>query len=282
MKSSMRELEGLQLNGIYFFKAPVTKIQSKLCNRKECQFIVISGGSYKAFIPGIQKPVLAGPGDVLFWRTGETRIEENDPSNLTKCFSIYFLWPDPPASLPNCCKDYNLLISRLADILLDIKDIVFKPELIRPLSNAYITAMAAEYMRLAQLAEDRIVNNVAKYIEEHMSENIRLKDLAKHIGLEIHHFGRKYKALTGRTPMYDVKHRKVEHAKGMLFLEPRRSLSNIAERVGIRDAFRLSRLINRYTGLSAREIRKQYKTTQKAVKARNKRKRNRRRAVLNA
>ena len=250
------------MEGIYFFKAPERKIRSKCCNETECQFIVITAGSYKAFIPQEKKDFTAGPGDVVFWRAGEVRFEENDPYNPTKCFSIYFSWPNPPDSLPHFCYDYNHLISLLAEILLDIKDIVYKPDLIKPLSNAYLTTIAAEYIRLTRLNEDELVNKVAKYVEEHMSEPIRLSDLAKYVGLEVHHFGRKYKALTGRTPMYDVKHRKVEHAKGMLILEPRRTLANIAERVGIKDAFRLSRLIKRYTRLTAREIRKQYKFSQ--------------------
>jgi len=270
-KSSIQIFEGLNLEGIYFFKAPSRKILSKCLNNKYCQFIVILSGSYKAYPENKKADIVAGPGDIIFWYAGEKRVEENDLSNPTKCFSIYFEWPNPVISLPNCCKDRTLLISRLSEILLEIKGISYMPDLIRPLSNAYLTAIVAEYIRSSQLNKDPLVNEVAKYVEEHMSEPIKLADLAKHVGLEAHHFGRKYKALTGHTPMYDVKHRKIEHAKGMLLLKPYRTLANIAERVGIRDAFRLSRLISRYTGLSAREIRKQHKLVSKFVKKTKKR-----------
>ena len=95
-----------------------------------------------------------------------------------------------------------------------------------------------------------------------MAESLTLGQLACHVGLEKHHFGRKYKALTGITPMRAVRRRKAEHARRMilsgtlLMNDPLLNLRNIAKRVGVRDEHQMSRLLTRYVGGSVRELKR--------------------------
>jgi hypothetical protein len=53
-----------------------------------------------------------------------------------------------------------------------------------------------------------------------------------------------------------VWHRKAAYAKHILLLTPSRTLSNVAGFVGVRDASKLSRLLTRHAGASARDIKK--------------------------
>ncbi len=124
------------------------------------------------------------------------------------------------------------------------------------LGSTYLNAILAEYISLADASESDLESIVMNYAETHMCHRIRLSDLANHVGLTVTHFSRSYKKQTGRSPIRDVQQRKAAHAKMILLQHPRRSLRDVATRVGVRDATTLGRLLKRHTGVTARDIRK--------------------------
>lgn len=123
-------------------------------------------------------------------------------------------------------------------------------------ADAYASAILAEFICRARAMENAMLDRVAKYTEEHIRGPIRLADLARCVGLEKNHFGRKYKQLTGRTPIQDVKRRKAAYAKHILLLTPTRTLRSVGSYIGVQNTSTLSRLFTRYAGASVRDIKR--------------------------
>ncbi len=245
-----------KLLSIHRFTSPAKAVRTRRVDER-AELIVITGGVYRAFQPGqrSREPLIeARAGDVVYWPEGCERDEENDPANPTRCVAVYFRWADPMPELPSLVHDNQQLIRMLADTLVAMKDAMPPPP--PALRNGYLVGMLAEYARLSRLLVGHLEREVARYAEEHMSEPIRVGELARHFGLGKHHFGRKYKAQTGRTPMADVRRIKAEHARGMLATDTRFHLKEIAPRIGVRDEHQVSRLIKRCIGEPVRELRK--------------------------
>ncbi len=190
----------------------------------------------------------------MFWPIGSEDTDESESGRPLRCISIYLRWPHAPPDLPFVVRDTNHVIDLLANRLLDAAHDPAGRARLGASLDAYLAAMLAEYVALARTAADDMLARVTQFIEGNIHRPIRLEELARHAGLEKHHFGRKYKQLTGRTPIQDVKRRKAAYAKHILLLTPGRTLSNIAGLVGVRDASKLSRLLTRHAGASARDI----------------------------
>lgn len=248
---------GLVCKGAHYFHAPSQRVFSRRMEA-DAQLIVILAGTYEAIyeVGTTKKTMRTAAGDIVYWPPGKPRTEANDPTQPTRCISVYFEWPGAPTEPPYAVRDYHRVITHLGNELLAVKNVPAPQGPAHALSDAYLGAMMAEYVRLAQLAQDNIASRVVRYIEEHMSDPVRLTDIARHVGLEVHHFGRKYKALTGVTPMQEVRRRKAQHARGMLMSIASPTLRAIAPRVGIRSESQLSRLLSRYAGTTARELKK--------------------------
>jgi AraC-like DNA-binding protein len=161
-----------------------------------------------------------------------------------------------PANLPFLVRDTEHAIDLLANRLLARAHDPLRNGVLDAVAHAYMAAMLAEFITLAEVAADDLIARVTHYTEEHMREPIRRAELARHVGMDPHHFGRKYRELTGRTPVQDVRRRKAAYAKHVLTLSPHFPLSKVAKLAGIRDAAKLSRLLKQYTGVSAREIKR--------------------------
>jgi AraC-like DNA-binding protein/uncharacterized RmlC-like cupin family protein len=220
-----------------------------------CEIVVMLSGIYRAFLGGRRdEPIEAGPGDVLWWPMGVERIEENDPARPTQCMAIYFDWPAAPVGLPYLVRDRSGTIRLLAERLLSLRD--YPLPLPPAVGHSYLAAILAEFVRQAGLAEDSLVARVARYIEEHMFESFTLKELAAHVGLERHHFGRKYAALTGQPPMRHVRQRRAEHALSMILSMPNLNLKDAVGGCGARDAYQLRRLLKTHFGIPIRDLRK--------------------------
>jgi AraC-like DNA-binding protein len=254
-KSSTLRNFRVQFLSIHFFKSPSRYVSTRRSG-EPAEVIVMLGGVYRARIvdKDSSKLLEARSGDIVYWPTGAERVEENDPQQPIRCVALYFEWRNPPEGLPFAVRDHEGIVRILAERLLSLRD--YPLPLPPAVSNAYLSAILAEYVRLVGLIEDGLVAQVARYTEEHMSEPFALKALASYVGLERHHFGRKYKTLTGQSPMQHVRRRRAEHALGLLMLRPKRSLKDVASRVGIGDEHHLRRLLRVLFGFSIRELRR--------------------------
>lgn len=241
---------------IHFFRSPATRTRSRR-QGDPAELIIMTKGIYRArsLSKDNPAPVEARAGDVIYWPPGADRVEENEPAQPTHCLALYFHWlGKPPPDFPRLVHDYDGIIRILGERLLAMRD---TPAILPPaIWDAYTTAILAECFRLATFMSDDLAARVARYIEEHIAAPIQLADLARHVGLERHYFGIKYKSLTGRSPMQHLRRRRVEHAITMLLATPTLKLKVVAARVGIGDERQLRRLIARHATTHIRALRR--------------------------
>jgi transcriptional regulator GlxA family with amidase domain len=84
----------------------------------------------------------------------------------------------------------------------------------------------------------------------------RVAELARLSGLSEPHFYRRFKLVTGSSPIDWLRRERINHARRRL-LESTDAIKQISEQVGYNDPFFFSRDFKRYTGVSPSEYRRQ-------------------------
>ena len=255
---STRNTRDVTMTEIVFFRGPSERVLSRMPGTNTTQMVVVVGGVYQGIVDtdtGRQR-IRAEAGDVVLLPPRTIRTEESERGRALRCIDLYFRWPRQPGDLPFRVRDANHVIDLLAHRLLELSHDPVRKGLLGSDANAYMAAICVEFMTLSVTAADDLLARVVHYTEEHMHQAVRLDDLAKYAGLEKHHFARKYKQLTGRTPIHDVLRRKALRARRQMLLNPGWTLAYVAPLVGLRDAPALSRLLRRYAGVSARDIKR--------------------------
>jgi AraC-like DNA-binding protein len=195
----------------------------------------------------------ARAGDVVFWPAGMSRTEHNDPDDPMHVLCVTFRWPHAPRDLPRMVHDRRRLITNVAQAMQSVMD-SFLPYRLAML-DAYAGTILGEYLRLADARHCELVEKVARYAIQHLRRRITLHELARHVGLETRYFGRRYKQLTGRTPMQDVARLRIEFAVGILHTRPELPLKAVAYHVGMANSHVLSRALRRHLKMTSRQIR---------------------------
>jgi len=88
---------------------------------------------------------------------------------------------------------------------------------------------------------------VREYIDLHIEEPIRLRDLAKVAGLSGMHFAAQFRAYTGISPSKFVTMQRIRHAK-VLLGDPRKTLADVALSVGFRTQAHFTTVFRRFVG----------------------------------
>jgi AraC-like DNA-binding protein len=93
------------------------------------------------------------------------------------------------------------------------------------------------------------VRRIARFIEEHLNEPIRLDALGKVVGLSRSHFARRFKLSFGEPPHAYLIRRRVEHACHLLLVSDL-ALAEIARASGFADQAHFTRSFRQRTGRS--------------------------------
>jgi len=99
---------------------------------------------------------------------------------------------------------------------------------------------------------------VASYIEDHLSERIRLVTLAGLVRLSQHHFCRAFKQSFGRPPHEYHVHRRIEQAK-VLLAEGAASVTDVGLTLGYAQTSSFSVAFRKMTGRTPSEYRREFK-----------------------
>lgn len=121
-----------------------------------------------------------------------------------------------------------------------------------------VPATAANTRRPLEAAQGGLsdfVRSVREYLQAHLGEATSLAELARHAGVSLSRLTHDYRRETGETPIQTLAQMRLRQAKGLL-LRGRR-LKEIARLTGFVDAFHLSRVFKRMTGVSPRQFRTQ-------------------------
>jgi len=88
---------------------------------------------------------------------------------------------------------------------------------------------------------------VRQYIEAHIEQPIRLRDLARAAGLSPMHFAAQFRAYTGMSPSEFVMTQRMETAR-VLLADPRKTLTDVAFSVGFRTQSHFTTTFHRFVG----------------------------------
>lgn len=105
-----------------------------------------------------------------------------------------------------------------------------------------------------KLHRDMAILQIQHWLEEHYTEKFRLEDVARHHGMSIRNFMRRFQSATGDKPLHYLQRLRVETAKNLL-ISSRKSIKTISYEVGYDDASFFARLFRQHTGLSPNQYR---------------------------
>jgi AraC family transcriptional regulator len=107
-------------------------------------------------------------------------------------------------------------------------------------------ASAASATQTAGLPQHKL-KRVQDYVENHLSESIRVDQLAAEVHMSPFHFARMFKKATGQPPHLYVVMRRVERAKALLG-DSEIELIQLAAQIGFRTQGHFTGVFRRYTG----------------------------------
>lgn len=101
---------------------------------------------------------------------------------------------------------------------------------------------------------DRSLFQAIEYIEHHLSESIKIQDLATHLGISKFHFSRLFKQSTGISPHQYVMQQRIELAKQLL-KKANLPITDIALNCGFNSHAHLTKYFRAMTGMTPRAYR---------------------------
>lgn len=104
-------------------------------------------------------------------------------------------------------------------------------------------------------AFDPVIAKAMRHIRDRFDQPLQIGEIARHVGLSRSGFEKKFKAVTGITPLNEIHRQRLNRAKHLL-VESSDSLQQVAERCGIKDPYQFSTFFKKNTGITPREYRK--------------------------
>lgn len=106
---------------------------------------------------------------------------------------------------------------------------------------------------------DREILKAQRFIEENIGGAVMLEAVARHAGMSLRNFKRRFKAATGETPLVYIQKLRMETARKVLERDDVR-IEVLAGMVGYEDMGFFRKLFSRYTGLSPSDYRQKFKS----------------------
>lgn len=207
------------------------------------EILVVLSGQLALTLPDGRRTLRAG--DVAAYPAGLRHVERSASSTPVDLVAIGLDAPALPGFL--LVHDRDARIRQLATWLSEGR---WLPEpLGARLRDAHAASLLAELARLAEPPGDQAVIRVREHLRRHLARAHNLAALARLAGLGRSAFCRRYRLATGRTPMDDLRHLRVQAAADLL-LATREPLQAIAAATGFCDVYHFSRLFSRKMGVS--------------------------------
>lgn len=215
------------------------KTHSHACH----EMIVIMRGKIHVRIG--EKNLQARTGDILFYPAGFIHIEQSDHNDPVE--SIFLGWEGDGRRFPLLAHDSRGRIRLMSRWLYEERQHPYPDS--RLLQEEIFKVILVEFLRVFTYKERALVRKTRDIMRDQLEKTISLDDLVKQVGMSKYHFLRKYKNLTGRTPMTDLRIIRVETARELI-LTTNLPLKAIAAKVGLANQYHLSRMFRRYLNLT--------------------------------
>ncbi|XOZ33392.1 GlxA family transcriptional regulator [Halomonadaceae bacterium KBTZ08] len=125
----------------------------------------------------------------------------------------------------------------------------------RSLARAFVMDMGRESqaaygsIHARRYHQDEAIMAVQDWLDNHLSEPVRMDELAAHFHMTPRTFKRRFRDATGDTPLHYLQQLRLEKAKKLLE-QPHRRLAEITRAVGYEDTSAFSRLFHARTGMT--------------------------------
>ena len=191
------------------------------------------------------------PGDLLFYHSGMPHRETSDETTPVNTFFIAFKGGDPVLDdFPLRMRDTDARVRQMVSWLVRDHRSGVAPKQQRALMEAVIKEMD----RLWSNPINPWLMDLRDFMRSRLPQKLYLADLAQQVSMSKFAFVRKYKRLSGRTPMQDLQRMRLNQARTML-LTSGLPVKAIAPEVGLGDEYQLSKLFRRHFRLSPTELR---------------------------
>ncbi len=210
--------------------------------------VVLSG---RMLLETAEQAVQAGPGDLLFYRAGHAHKETSDPREPVNTFFISFKATQAMVGdFALHLRDADTRIRQMVGWLVRDSRAGVPAVQLHPLLGAVLT----EVRRLQASPPDPWLEDLRRHMQQNLARPVYLDDLARHVRMSKFGLVRKFKRLSGRTPMLELQLMRLNQARAMM-LASGLPVKAIAPAVGLNDEYQLSKLFRRHFGLSPRELR---------------------------
>ncbi|MDD5688280.1 MAG: helix-turn-helix domain-containing protein [Elusimicrobia bacterium] len=200
--------------------------------------IVLKGSMY---VEILKKEICAKAGDILFYHAGVFHKERFIRGNEIICIS----WEEQgKIKFPILMHDASGKIRFLAKWLWEQDKSNYSRKVL--LQEKTFEIIKIELARICESGERHFfVSNLKSFMAQDLNKSMTLKNMANYVCLSEDHLLKKYKKLTGHTPMEDLRIIRLETAKSMV-LHTRLPLKAIAYKVGFHNVYLFSRLFKKY------------------------------------
>ena len=107
--------------------------------------------------------------------------------------------------------------------------------------------------RSVHAPSDEKLRNVTEYIEKHFRENISSKELSRRFGYDEAYFCRRFKSVTGLSPMIYIQILRLEYARRAIKNEKGVKISEISSSCGFSDPGYFARCFKKHYGMTPTE-----------------------------
>jgi AraC-like DNA-binding protein len=194
--------------------------------------------------------LVARAGDILFYEAGLVHEEISVPENPVNSFFLSFSSDQILPCLPLRMQDSEGRVLELFGWMhRDLRE-GRSAEDCRTLLDTIIGELQWTLARPA----DAWIKRVRNCMKTRFAEKLTLADLARHAGMSRFAFVRKFKKLTGSTPMEELRRIRLHEARNLI-LSGNLPMKDVAAHVGIGDEYQLSKQFRRQFGVSPSRIR---------------------------
>lgn len=213
------------------------------------ELIVVLGG--KMLLETVEQTVEVEAGDLLLYRAGHVHKETSDRREPVNTFFIVFKADEAALShFPLCLRDTDGRVRQMAAWL--IRD--HKAGASRERQTPLLRAVLSETRRLSATPTDPWLADLRQHMQRKLAGKVYLADLARHCRMSKFAFVRKFRRLSGTTPMRELQLMRLNGAR-TLMLTTGLPVKAIAPMTGLNDEYQLSRLFRRHFRISPREMR---------------------------
>lgn len=267
----------------------IPKAGENRLGRSQFKFLFILDGSIEHEIDGVEGRRILQPGDILIAPVVKNHTYINPHQSRAQPIHLVRLFLDGEHLEAHARRrvrkpevdfsDYVLhhfpkvvqisggIDTEIADLLAKLRDEAGREasgsrHRVRSICTDLIVAVSrqleeskTEGVSVAGTPAAHLVVGVKEYILKHLSEDMKLGEIAWHVGKGEEHLARVFKRETGQTVFDYVRETRINKAR-TLILDPSLSLTDIAERCGFHSQSFFSRTFRQLTGMSPSNYRR--------------------------